>query len=429
MANILKAGKPGGDIILEINHHHKELQGLDPLQDFDQALAIFTKWYAVREAQYMANETGVARGIPPWTFDPFAPDEGGYAGVALNFMDIERSGKADAMILTVPNEGAVDFLLDTDTVEVTCDISSEGCKPRQFTQVPDDQKELIRRVKYYERMGAYALIHRDRKAAVKALMLHPLVNSFSLATTLTNAYIELNAPHRRMAWIRNDLSPALAPPMWTCCIPACPGCPQEGEEIYTQDFSVQLGGGYPATLINLSRLNVPVRIQTFLGEDLFSRFAVSQYVQNRIMPLNLYVGTRIPVNVTSAVITPRDRAFTSYTDPVAVLDSHREQVFEASQGAAIALVHECCLPIYQELKREGTLLVYDTGWSEDMHLSNMEEVIELVDFYTPNHMEAMRITDTDSPSAAARRLADYLPHVIHQAGQGLPAVFRRSGKP
>ena len=196
VANILKAGKTRGDIILEINHQmHKELQGLDPLQDFDQALAIFTKWYAVREAQYMANETGVARGIPPWTFDPFAPDEGGYAGVALNFMDIERSGKTDAMILTVPNEGAVDFLLDTDTVEVTCDISSEGCKPRQFTQVPDDQKELIRRVKYYERMGAYALIHRDRKAAVKALMLHPLVNSFSLATTLTDAYIELNAPY------------------------------------------------------------------------------------------------------------------------------------------------------------------------------------------------------------------------------------------
>ena len=196
-----------------------------------------------------------------------------------------------------------------------------------------------------------------------------------------------------------------------------PRVPQEGEEIYSQDFSVQLGGGYPATLINLSRLNVPVRIQTFLGEDLFSRFAVSQYVQNRIMPLNLYVGSRIPVNVTSAVITPRDRAFTSYTDPVAILDSHREQVFEASQGAAIALVHECCLPIYQELKREGTLLVYDTGWSEDMHLSNMEEVIELVDFYTPNHMEAMRITDTDSPSAAARRLADYLPHVIIKLGK------------
>ena len=193
VANILKTGKTRGDIILEINGHmQEEMQGIDPDKDFDRALAIFTKWYAMREAQYMANETGVARGIPPWTFDPFAPDEGGYAGVALNFMDIERSGRADSMILTVPNQGAVDFLADSDTVEVTCDITATGCVPRQFPQVPDDQQELIRRVKYYERLGAQAIIHRDKKAAIKALMLHPLVNSYSLAQALVTSYLAQN---------------------------------------------------------------------------------------------------------------------------------------------------------------------------------------------------------------------------------------------
>jgi 6-phospho-beta-glucosidase len=194
VANILKAGKTRGDVILEVNGHmQEEMQGIDPVKDFDKALAIFTKWYAIREAQYMANETGVARGIPPWTFDPYSPDEGGYAGVALNFMDIERSGKTDSMILTVPNHGAVDFLDDTDTVEVTCDITAQGCFPHRFPQVPDDQRELIRRVKYYERLGAQAIIHRDEKAAVKALMLHPLVGSYSLARELVIAYLAQNA--------------------------------------------------------------------------------------------------------------------------------------------------------------------------------------------------------------------------------------------
>ena len=181
-----------------------------------------------------------------------------------------------------------------------------------------------------------------------------------------------------------------------------PRVPQEGEEIYAQSFSMQLGGDYPATLINLSRLGVPVRLQTFLGDDLFSRFAKEAYEKLGVKPLNLYDGNRMPVNLTSAVITPRDRAFTSYTDPVTITGRHRLQVLEHSRGAAIALVNERFLDVYAELKRGGTLLVYDTGWREDMSLSGMAELLRLVDYYIPNQAEAMRITGTGSPSAAAR---------------------------
>ena len=190
--NILKAGKTRGDVILEINHAMiQEMQGVDPRIDFDKALAIFSKWYGEREAQYMANETGVKRN-KQWTFDPFKQDDGGYAGVALNFIDIERSGKQGSMILTVPNEGAVDFLAPTDTIEVTCDIDAAGCRPHRFERVDEAQQELIRRVKYYERAGAQAILQRSRKLAIEALMLHPLVDSYSLARTLADAYIALN---------------------------------------------------------------------------------------------------------------------------------------------------------------------------------------------------------------------------------------------
>lgn len=96
------------------------------------------------------------------------------------------------MILTVPNEDAVDFLDRSDTVEVTCDITPTGCTPRRFPRVPCDQRELITRVKAYERTGAEAILMRSRRLAVEALMLHPLVNSYSLAVTLADQYISLN---------------------------------------------------------------------------------------------------------------------------------------------------------------------------------------------------------------------------------------------
>lgn len=191
--HILKAGKIRGDSILEINRKMKEeLEGIDVNQNFDAAMRVFSKGYAQREAQYMASETGVARD-KVWAFDPYAPDDGGYAGVALNFIDILQSGQPDTMILTVPNQGAVDFLQDSDTVEVTCTVSREGCKPHRFDHIPSHQAELIRRVKYYEHTGAQAIIRRDKKLAVEALMMHPLVNSYRLASLLAEKYLEENA--------------------------------------------------------------------------------------------------------------------------------------------------------------------------------------------------------------------------------------------
>ena len=55
-----------------------------------------------------------------------------------------------------------------------------------------------------------------------------------------------------------------------------PRIPNEGEEIYSKDFRVCLGGGLPATMINCSRLGVPAKIGTFLGDDMFSQFAKSE---------------------------------------------------------------------------------------------------------------------------------------------------------
>ena len=52
-----------------------------------------------------------------------------------------------------------------------------------------------------------------------------------------------------------------------------PRVPQEGGEIFSQDFRVLLGGGAPGTAVNAARLGIPTRLATYLGSDLFSGFA------------------------------------------------------------------------------------------------------------------------------------------------------------
>ena len=192
--NILKAGVTRGEVIEDINRQMTaELSKMDIENDFDSCLACFEKWYGKREDAYMANETGVHRD-KPWKFDVFSPDAGGYAGVALRFIELVETGTTGSMILCAPNQGAIPTLADDDIVEITCDISRDGAKPHKVEHPDPRALELIRRVKSYERLAAKAIVQRDRTAAVDCLMLHPLVNSYSLAVQLVDAYFALNAP-------------------------------------------------------------------------------------------------------------------------------------------------------------------------------------------------------------------------------------------
>ena len=192
--NILKAGVTRGEVIEDINRQMtEELSKMDIENDFDSCLACFEKWYGNREDAYMANETGVHRD-KPWKFDVFSPDAGGYAGVALRFIELVETGTTGSMILCAPNQGAIPTLADDDIVEITCDISRDGAKPHKVENPDPRALELIRRVKSYERLAAKAIVQRDRTAAVDCLMLHPLVNSYSLAVQLVDAYFALNAP-------------------------------------------------------------------------------------------------------------------------------------------------------------------------------------------------------------------------------------------
>ena len=193
--NILKADKTRGEQIAEINEHMtKELSLLDSEKDFDTCLKVFEKWYGQRESSYMASESGKKKSSI-WHFDPLSEDEGGYAGVALNYIKIAEGGKEDSTILCVPNGDAIEGLLPTDVVEITCDVSKNGCIPHKQTNVDKENLALIQSVKNYERLASEALREKSIKKAVDALTLHPLVNSYSIAKALVEKYIEHNGEY------------------------------------------------------------------------------------------------------------------------------------------------------------------------------------------------------------------------------------------
>ncbi len=190
--NILKANKTRGEQIRDINKHMTaELSEMDIENDFEGCLDVFSKWYGMREGSYMASETGVKR-TQPWKFNIYEEDDGGYAGVALKFIETAQSGTSGTMIICIPNNGSIDGLRDDDVVEITCDVNAGGCTPHIMGKVDEQNLEIIRRVKIYERLASKAIRNKDKSAAVQALTLHPLVNSYSLAKELVEEYIEHN---------------------------------------------------------------------------------------------------------------------------------------------------------------------------------------------------------------------------------------------
>lgn len=196
-----------------------------------------------------------------------------------------------------------------------------------------------------------------------------------------------------------------------------PKLPAVGEEIYTQHFSLQLGGGLPGTLINLARLNVPVRLATYLGDDLFSRFALQEYEKVGVNITNFNSETEIPVNITAAVILKNDRSFISYGKEQRQFTSQeKERFYQLAKGAKICYIeNESLLDVYRQLKSEGTVLIYDTGWSDGLSLQLCETMLQLTDYFVPNSKEAMKLTDTDCPQDAAKVLSRYFENVIVKA--------------
>ncbi len=195
LAKMLAAEKIRSEIIRDINISlMAELEKLDLQKDFDRAMQVYAEHNYRRESTYLTNESGIERreGLIP-KFDINAEDDGAYAGVAMAFVEAKITGRKGEMVLCLPNGGTVRWLPNADVVETSCSIGGFGAVPKQLRhELPDSCKQLVSTVKLYERLAARAILQRDRSLATEALMVHPLVGSYSLAKELLDDYTRVH---------------------------------------------------------------------------------------------------------------------------------------------------------------------------------------------------------------------------------------------
>jgi 6-phospho-beta-glucosidase len=100
----------------------------------------------------------------------------------------------------VHNRGFFPFLADDDVIEVTCDVTQDGAKPRPAPPLTPDMAGLVAHVTAYERLAVDAALRGGRDRVYRTLLAHPLVGQHDLAERLTDRLLALNGEY--LAWAR-----------------------------------------------------------------------------------------------------------------------------------------------------------------------------------------------------------------------------------
>lgn len=180
LANILASPLTRGEMVEKNSREMLEKLGeIDIGKSPGKAMDIYMHYCGIRESSYMSVEANLRKGGKQ-AGKPAGPQ--GYAGVAFDFIEAVSGGKEDSsLVLSVPNNGSIDGLNDDDVVEVTCRVGKDGPVPVKIGSVSEHAMNLMNSVKLYERKTVEAFYNKSRQLAVEALMVHPLVCSYSLA--------------------------------------------------------------------------------------------------------------------------------------------------------------------------------------------------------------------------------------------------------
>ena len=117
-----------------------------------------------------------------------------YSLAAVSLINSLANDVNDVQVVNVKNNGTLDFLDDDDIIEAPCVIGKDGAKPIKVENF--DNRHiigLVRVVKAYEKYTVEAAVTGSEDAAIKGLLIHPLVGDWEKAT---KCFAELKEAHK-----------------------------------------------------------------------------------------------------------------------------------------------------------------------------------------------------------------------------------------
>lgn len=204
--------------------------------------------------------------------------------------------------------------------------------------------------------------------------------------------------------------------------------PAPGEEVFAKHFTLQLGGGPMVAPIVLNQLGCKVELGTFLGEGDVTDICVKLMEKKGFRSYRSFPSPCAdPVVVTAVFTTEKDRGFLAHNEQVYESCLPEDMVFDYLKDAKVTFAPVGHPEVARQLHEAGVKIVYDNGWSDDLCIDKVKDLLPYVDFYTPNDKEAKKIAGTEDLETALRFLARYTANPVITMGKG-GCAFLKDGE-
>lgn len=195
--------------------------------------------------------------------------------------------------------------------------------------------------------------------------------------------------------------------------------PAPGEEVFAKHFTLQLGGGPMVAPIVLNQLGCKVELGTFLGDGDVTEICVKLLEKKGFRSYrNFPSPSEDPVVVTAVFSTENDRGFLAHNEQIYESCLPADVVFDYLKDAKVTFAPVGHPEVARRLHEAGVKIVYDNGWSDDLCIDKVKDLLQYVDVYTPNDKEAKKIACTEDLETALRFLAQYTRNPVITMGKG-----------
>lgn len=185
---IADTGYARGELIERINKRMLQDLQTHHAASLEERFDIFARHLLERENSYFAIESNGRRDnhYIALSLNDFiaAPDTGGYSGIALNIIRGLQNKPAYPMTILVKNDNSIADLQPDDVIEITCDIVAGKVIPRRVDNIPSYQTHIIKTIKQFENLAINAIDSGCKQSAIRALMIHPLINDYRIASQI-----------------------------------------------------------------------------------------------------------------------------------------------------------------------------------------------------------------------------------------------------
>lgn len=180
LAAVRRATQTRGEFLAE----QQESFFTDATRHPSQAYELWLRARREREETYMAESRDASGGGER---DACDLEGGGYEQVALTLMRALAGEEHGRLILNVRGGSTLPAFPDDAVIETVCEVGPGGARPQPSAPLGQAELGLMLQVKAVERATIEAARTGSRVAALRALALHPLVDSATVAERILKA--------------------------------------------------------------------------------------------------------------------------------------------------------------------------------------------------------------------------------------------------